>query len=96
MTWEYSIQLRNDVRRVTDPGAAPNQTRPGFGWELTRETPQTDEGTFRQSIVISPEVFESEVVAIARHAVKKTVNSAKCPIHTSLSTMPSSSVLDEE
>lgn len=76
--WKYKIQLMNDERRVHRPDTPGLVTRTGVAWSLVRETRQSDNRDYLQTIITSPGVFESDEDAI-QDALKKLAI-LRCPI----------------
>lgn len=76
--WEYSVQIKRSVRLYWNPETKDNEERYGFEWSLTRSTPTEEGQTFFQSIVVSPEVFES--VEEAKQNALDRLSMLRCPI----------------
>lgn len=76
--WEYTVQLHaNDTRMYRGIGE-----QIGWTWAVTRSTTGTDGKSFNQSIVASPEVFETDEEAKRDALVKLSI--LRCPLERPL------------
>ena len=76
--WKYKIQLMNDARRVHRPDTPELVTRTGVAWSLVRETRQSDNRDYLQTIITSPGVFGSDEEA--KQDALRNLAILRCPI----------------
>ena len=72
--WEFCVQVRtNDARIYAD-----NKVRHGISWAVQRQTPMSNGEIYHESIVASPEVFES--TEEAKDDALRKLSMLRCPL----------------
>ena len=81
--WTYELQVCHD-KRIYRGGPAGEKTMEGVTWSLDRwcKTDSPDLPEYRQSIVVSPEVFDSQDDAL-KDALEK-LSMLRCPLERPL------------